>query len=148
MSGWTVHPLQNERNGFKEREMDDMRKPLSDDKIAKARELRASGMSYVQIGKEVGASDVCVRTYCMDIDVDTKRKMPEAVCCPSCEQKLPRKARFCYMCGTKILTEKEKVIQNLEKVRNLVVFLPETRRDSTLEAINNAVKYLKSLEDK
>jgi transcriptional regulator len=141
-----VHPLQNERNGFKESEMDDMRpRSITDEQIAEARKLRASGMSYVKIAKKLGTSDNGIRLYCQDVK-PTVAPLDNKLC-PECGEALPQKARFCFMCGTRILTEREKIVQELDHMRNIIMFIPENRRDSVMDAVNHAIKYLKSLED-
>ena len=137
---------QSERSGHKEKEKDDMRpRSITDEQIAEARRLRATGMPYLAIAKTLGTSDNGIRRYCEDVLINQMPPMP--LSCPDCGQALPKEARFCYMCGTKILTEREKIVRDLEHLRNIVMFIPETRRDSTLQTINGAVKYLKNLED-
>ena len=121
-----------------------MRARLSDETVAKARELRATGMSYTQIARELGTSDNGIRKYCMDVCVPA---FPLGeVHCPDCGELLPPQAKYCYMCGTRIYTEKEKLIRSLERMRGIVMLLPETSRDTTLTTINNTIKYLESLE--
>lgn len=145
-SGWTECPSQNASDGFKESEMDDMRpRSITDEQIAEARKLRAAGMPYVQIAKRLGTSDNGIRMYCLDVKPNVVPQ--DGKCCPDCGQALPKEARFCYMCGARILTEREKIVQELEHMRNIIMFVPENRRDSVMDAVNHAIKYLKSLED-
>ena len=120
-----------------------MKAPLDPKRIEEARALRKSGLSYVQIGKRLGCSDNCVRKYCTGVQIN----VPNAPSCPKCGQILPAGERFCYMCGTQILTEREKIIRNLENLRSIAMLIPETSRDSALAAVNGAVNYLKNLED-
>lgn len=120
-----------------------MRAPLDKKKVAEAREMRKAGLSYVQIASRLGVSANCVHKYCVDVQVD----VPNAPHCPKCGQVLPVGAKFCYMCGIRIFTDREKIILDLERMRNFAMLIPETSRDFAMEVINKAVAYLKRLED-
>ena len=125
--------------------MDDMRtRSITDEQIAEARKLRAAGVNYREIARRLGTSDNGIRTYCVDIKPNV---VPQDVKhCPECGEALPQKAHFCFMCGTRILSEREKVVQNLCNLRKIAMLIPETSRDKAMSAVNDAIQYLEKLE--
>lgn len=63
--------------------------------------------------------------------------------CPKCKEALPINARYCFVCGTKILTRREQVAEDLAHIADLYKFLPETARDEFIRAIRAAISMLK-----
>lgn len=63
--------------------------------------------------------------------------------CPKCGNSLPVRSKFCNLCGTKVLTEKEQVAENLKKAAGLCAGC--INADEIRQAIFAAVKFL---EDK
>lgn len=59
----------------------------------------------------------------------------------------PPQAKFCFACGTKILTQRETVIEQLSATRSSSTLLPERARDAFLAAVNGAIRYLEGLPD-
>lgn len=59
----------------------------------------------------------------------------------------PPQAHFCFICGTKILTEREKVIEQLSSIRGSFALVPENARDRFMNAVNTAIRYLEGLDE-
>ena len=51
-------------------------------------------------------------------------------------------ARFCCFCGSDIRTENEILVERLEKITELFIFIPETSRDEFIGVINQAIKFV------
>lgn len=70
-----------------------------------------------------------------------KRSAPNAGnCCPP-------QAHFCFICGTKILTQRESVIEQLAHTRDSFALIPSNARDAFIAAVNGAISYLEGLPD-
>lgn len=53
-----------------------MTKKLSDEKIAKVREMRMKGCSWEVIRNEVGVSSFSIQKYCKDLTLDLRKEKP------------------------------------------------------------------------
>lgn len=63
--------------------------------------------------------------------------------CPSCHNESTNpKARFCWNCGAKILTEKEEIVERLQNLMSLTVTMPESARDVLQVTVLDAVKFI------
>ena len=111
----------------------------SPNKIAEFNTLRDAGYSIRAIARETNFSCPTVSKYLRQTAADKK--------CPKCGQALPPQARFCFACGSKILTRRESVIEQLSDIRNAFALLPSNARDSFIAAINGAISYLEGLPD-
>lgn len=117
-------------------------KSLEPEKIDEIRRLRAAGMSYASIGREVGVSDVTAARYSGDVEINTSAYVESGVCCEKCGEPLPKRAKFCFMCGTKIMSEGEKLALRVSTLRRIYSMLPEGMRDETISVLNDVVAYL------
>jgi hypothetical protein len=64
--------------------------------------------------------------------------------CPKCKKELANKeARFCWYCGSDVRSEKQILIERLNKLAGLCDFIPAADRDEFIKTINDAVKELK-----
>lgn len=124
-----------------------MPKGLSQETIQEIKRLRAAGRSYAAIGRAVGVSDVTAARYSGDVEVDAAAYVESGVCCPECGEPLPAKAKFCFMCGAKLLTEREKLALRVSTLRSIYSFLPEHVRDSTIQVLNDVLAYLDKPEE-
>ena len=103
--------------------------------------LRAAGVPFSKIGKQLNRSpNACSDYY-------SKYQQSAEKLCPKCGQILPPQAKFCFACGTKILTQRETVIEQLSATRSSSTLLPERARDAFLAAVNGAIRYLEGLTD-
>lgn len=59
----------------------------------------------------------------------------------------PPQAHFCFICGTKILTQRESIIENLARTRDSFALIPSNARDAFISAVNGAISYLEGLPD-
>ena len=124
-----------------------MPKGLSQETIQEIRRLRAEGRSYAAIARAVGVSDVTVARHSGDVEVDTAAYVESGVCCPECGEPLPSRAKFCFMCGAKLLSEREKLALRVSTLRSIYSFLPEHMRDSTIQVLNDVLAYLDKPEE-
>lgn len=66
--------------------------------------------------------------------------------CPKCHKKINLKgARFCPYCGSDIRNENEILAERLSELTDLFYYVPETRRDEFVTALNQAADTLKKL---
>lgn len=120
---------------------------LTPEKIEEIRKLRASGMSYAAVGRAAGVSDVTAARYSGDVDVSTASYAESGVCCPTCGEPLPKRAKFCFMCGAKIMTAREKLALRVSTLRSIYSFLPESKRDETIAVLNDVLAFLDGKEE-
>lgn len=67
--------------------------------------------------------------------------------CPKCgNADNNTKAQFCYLCGAKLKTETEMLIDELSHIRGLTQYLPQAMRDRVLIAVNKTINYIKETE--
>lgn len=116
-----------------------MSKSLSEHEINEIIGLHQSGFSNAEIQEKTGRSDFVIRKYI--------RQKTEIKKCPKCGQVCPPQAHFCFICGTKILTEREKVIEQLSSIRGSFALVPENARDRFMNAVNTAIRYLEGLDE-
>lgn len=109
------------------------------DRIAEFKALRDAGYSIRAISEKTSFSYSTVSKYLRQTAADKK--------CPKRGQALPPQARFCFACGSKILTQRESVIEQLSDIRGAFTLVPSNARDSFIAAINGAISYLEGLPD-
>lgn len=115
---------------------------LSLDKVDEIRKLRAKGMSFSAIGRTVGVSDVTAARYSGDIELVTSDYVESGVLCEKCGEPLPKRAKFCFICGQKIMGEREKLALRVSTLRRIYSVLPESMRDETVSVLNDVLAYL------
>lgn len=76
-----------------------------------------------------------------------KKKNTQKKVCWKCghEESNPQ-ACFCSMCGSKLKTETDLLIDSLQYINKLTQFLPQTTRDEVITIVNKTVAYIKSVE--
>ncbi len=119
------------------------RSRLSPHEIEEIRGLHRAGFSIREIAEKTGRSLGSVSNYVKPQDNDK----PSEKKCPKCGQLLPPQAHFCFICGTKILTERESIIENLAHTRDSFALIPSNARDAFISAVNGAISYLEGLPD-
>lgn len=119
---------------------------LAQEKIDEIRKLRAEGKSYAAIGRAVGVSDVTAARYSGDVEVDTASYAESGIVCPECGEPLPKRAKFCFMCGAKIMTAREKLALRVSTLRRIYGLLPEAERDETISVLNDVLAFLDGKE--
>ena len=119
------------------------RSRLSPHEIEEIRGLHRAGFSNREIAEKTGRSLGSINNYVKGQD---NEKSPEKKC-PKCGQLLPPQAHFCFICGVKILSQRESVIEKLSDIRNSFALVPPNVRDSFIAAINGAISYLEGLPD-
>lgn len=120
---------------------------VTEEKVQEMRKLRSTGMSFAAIGGKCGVSDVTAARYTRDVEI-VENFAETGVNCPACGEKLPKRAKFCFMCGEKILSEREKLALRVSTLRRIYSFLPEQMRDSTIEVLNDVLAFLDGKEEK
>ena len=119
------------------------RSRLSPHEIEEIRGLHRAGFSNREIAEKTGRSLGSINNY---VKAQGSDKSPEKKC-PKCGQLLPHQARFCFICGTKILTQRESVIEQLSHTRDSFALIPSNARDAFIAAVNGAISYLEGLPD-
>lgn len=109
------------------------------DRIAEFKALRDAGYSIRAISEKTSFSYSTVSKYLRQTAAEKK--------CPKCGQLLPPPAHFCFICGTKILTQRESIIENLARTRDSFALIPSNARDAFISAVNGAISYLEGLPD-
>lgn len=97
-------------------------------------DMRDAGYTYRQIQSEVGCSSATIYKI-------LKEREGQKVC-PKCGEILPPNAKFCFLCGTKILTAGEQICEHLHKILDHYKFIPETARDNFIHTIRAAIAYI------
>ena len=114
---------------------------LTPEEKAEIIRLHAAGMPFREIGQRLNRSyNACFNFY-------SRYQQSAEKLCPKCGQVLPSQAKFCFACGTRILTQRETVIEQLSNARSSSTLLPERARDAFLAAVNGAIRYLEGLPD-
>lgn len=117
-----------------------MSKKLSEHEINEIIGMHQSGLSNAEIREKTGRSSFVIRKYILQNEKIKK--------CPKCGQACPHpQAHFCFICGTKILTEREEVIEQLSYIRGSFALVPEKARDRFMNAANTAIRYLEGLDE-
>lgn len=119
------------------------RSRLSPHEIEEIRGLHRAGFSTREIEEKTGRSLGSINNYVKAQDND---KSPEKKC-PKCGQSLPPQAHFCFICGVKILSQRESVIEQLAHTRDSFALIPSNARDAFIAAVNGAISYLEGLPD-
>jgi hypothetical protein len=108
--------------------------------IAEIRELRANGATYRELKEAYGLSSGTIAKYCAE-------KAPADKACPRCAEALPHNARFCFICGERLKTPREQLIDRVTAAMRTFNLLPEAARDCTLATMRDVIAYLSALED-
>ena len=88
--------------------------------IAERHSLRRSEIAHIAV--EMGAEPRSKKAY-------GKHKQHLHVC-PKCRKRIDVKgAKFCCFCGTDIRSEKDLLIERINKAFEIIPFLPEAERD-------------------
>lgn len=119
------------------------RSRLSPHEIEEIRGLHRAGFSNREIAEKTGRSLGSINKYVKPQD----NGKPSEKKCPKCGQLLPTQAHFCFICGTKILTQRESIIENLARIRDSFALIPSNARDAFISAVNGAISYLEGLPD-
>jgi hypothetical protein len=143
------------------------RKFLSEAEICEVRALRAAGENTYDIAAAYGISQATVSRMTKDIAANKPRAAArvtptspapavkvspaarpaaatEAVkTCPHCGETLPAKARFCFMCGKVPKTEREQLIERVERLTSAFKFVPDNQRDEAICTINATLSFLR-----
>ena len=117
-----------------------MRKRIDEKVIAEIREFKASGATKGEICEMLGVSPATVYRY-------TRETAPVAKICPHCGETLPHNAKFCFMCGERLKSPREKLIDRVNAAMRNFNLLPEAARDSTMATMRDVISFLSALED-
>lgn len=98
-------------------------------------DMRDAGYTYRQIQSEVGCSSSTIYKI-------LKEREGQKVC-PKCGDILPPNAKFCFVCGTKILTQREQVAEDLAHIADLIEMAARMARINSSRAIRAAISMLK-----
>lgn len=116
---------------------------LSTHEIEEIRGLHRAGFSNREIAEKTRRSLGTINKYTHLPETDN----PPEKQCQKCGQMLPPPAHFCFICGTKILTQRESVIEKLARTRDSFALIPSNARDAFIAAVNGAISYLEGLPD-
>jgi hypothetical protein len=116
--------------------------------IQNAIDLRKQGMSYLKIARALGCSDVTIRKYCLEYEQAeaVKTAAPVTNTCHTCGEVLPVRAKFCYMCGTRILSDAERLLNDLHHMRKRAADALELDREKLVSALDKAIAYIEVKE--
>ena len=120
--------------------MYDYREAVKSDIMDYIREFKASGATKGGICEMLGVSPATVYRY-------TRETAPVAKICPHCGETLPHNAKFCFMCGERLKTPREKLIDRVNAAMRNFNLLPEAARDSTMATMRDVISFLSALED-
>lgn len=122
-------------------------KLITPEKAEQIKILRKTGMSRSDIAKELGVSPMSVTRYSRDVEDSTPELVETGVRCEQCGEPLPKRARFCFICGTKIMSEREKLALRVSTLRRIYSVLPEAMRDEAVSVLNDVLAYLDKEEN-
>lgn len=108
--------------------------------IAEIRELRANGATYKELRDAYGVGSATIAKYCAATKPPTKA-------CPRCGEGLPDNAKFCFICGERLKTPREQLIDRVTAAMRTFNLLPEAARDCTMSTMRDVIAYLSALED-
>lgn len=115
-----------------------MGKRITAEQIKRIYELYDGGMTvYLHIAKEVGISDATVGKIIKERNAATTR------ICPKCKRESGMGARFCYWCGNDIRSKEALLLIKVEKLRGMVVHLPENVRAEFDDITRELLDYLR-----
>ena len=115
-----------------------MGKRITGEQIKRIYELYDGGMTvYLHIAKEVGISDATVGK------IIKERKASTAKICTKCLHESGTGARFCFWCGNDIRSKEELLLLKVEKLRGMIVHLPENVRADFDADTREIMDYLK-----
>lgn len=66
--------------------------------------------------------------------------------CRNCGAKNTKESNFCNMCGTALLTDKQVVLQKLEKLTDYFVVLQHANRDKYIKEVNDIIGMVEKLD--
>lgn len=110
-----------------------MSRHIKQEKIHQIYELWESGLhNKSEISRQVGVSEPTVSRLLK------QREQTGAKVCPKCKRESRQDARFCYYCGNDLRSREELLAIKVEKLRSMILHLPENMRgefDSTTREI-------------
>lgn len=65
------------------------------------------------------------------------------VACHACGKSNPPEARYCMFCASDVRSEKDKIADSLERVRELCLLLPKHARDEVDAITRTAIKFMR-----
>ncbi len=121
------------------------------EQIARILEMQQDGRPYKEIAAELNISDKTVGTVCLKNGI-RRKKSPQngdTLTCPKCKRGgLPRIYHYCPYCAADVRTEKNKLIDLLERTAELFTPPHATEKDSKAHyAFQRAIAYLEVLKD-
>lgn len=63
--------------------------------------------------------------------------------CPVCRKKIDADSRFCKYCGTDARSEKDILIDRIDKARSAVMLMPQTSRDELMATLAAVEAYIR-----
>lgn len=107
-------------------------------------EARKAGSTYAEILEQTGVSRSTVSKICRSAELGVRVGKKKGKTCPKCKRGgFPAEYVFCPFCTTDMRSEKELVIERLERAKSLIP-PPHVGDDSQIVfAILKAIEYLK-----
>ena len=109
-----------------------------------------NGEKMKDLSAEYGADLSACYKWLKQAGLKTKKNMGKRVTkkvCWKCGNKdNSSNALFCCMCGAKLKTEADLMIDDLHYIAELTQFLPQSTRDRVIETVNRTMNYIKAVE--
>lgn len=111
------------------------RKHLSQQEISTVKAMIKSGINVGEIAEKFGVTTSAIYTY--------RRELEDENECKACGNKNRATSKFCDECGEPLLSESERVAEELRGcMAGIYSLLPETQRDKVHRAVKKATDVL------
>lgn len=73
---------------------------------------------------------------------DKKKRICKKRICPSCGTQLDKKMHFCWKCGTKAVTNKDEILEQTEKLLDILTCYPCNQTTEGIGIVNRIKDYI------
>ena len=120
-----------------------MRAKLTEEQRNEIATLYEQGMGRIELSEKYGVTGPYISKISNARGVRRKKASIDSgeKKCPKCRANNPQKARFCMYCGVDVRDEKQIVTEQLARLREMVVLLPESVRGEADEITRKALRF-------
>lgn len=111
-----------------------------------------AGEEASELGKEFGIHNQTIFNWIADAGVElhsnrkSNKKSKQRVCHKCGNTEHNGKAMYCCMCGARLKSDADLLIDEIEYIADMTQFFPASTRDKVIATVNKTIAYIKKAE--